>query len=147
MLAEPELEQDADETRCITWLNLSGDVTLTWQEQNDERVKELVRKKMAEGFSFFTMRKVVVDTVKVKRKIGVKGVDTIDNLVIADDTFEKMVKGLDDRDLANALKVGTATLAKRRDSSRNHGTVKRLNSPEEVIKAKQALAMRPIVGG
>ena len=139
--------EDVEEMRCITWANMSGDISLSWSADNDDRVKAIIKAKMAQGYSFFTMRKVVIDAVKVKRKIGAKGVDTIDNLVIDDDTFEKMVKGLDDRDLADALNVGTAKLAKRRGSTKAMDAIKKLKSPDEVIKARQSLAIRPLVGG
>jgi hypothetical protein len=37
----------------ITWLNMTGDVTITWDEQNKEAVLELVRAKMKQGYTFF----------------------------------------------------------------------------------------------
>lgn len=147
MQAETILDETQDTQSCITFLNYSGDVTLTWDEQNDEKIKELIKKKMAQGFSFFTMRKVVIDAVQVRRKIGEKGVDKINNLVIDDETFDKMVKGLADADLAQALKLGDGKLAKRRGRKDSIDLVKKLKSPEEVIKAKQAVAIKPVLGG
>lgn len=132
---------------AITFANMSGDITLEWDSKNDEKIKELVRKKMAEGYTFFTMRKVVIDSIKVKRKIGAKGVDSITNLIIDDATFEKLVKGVNDKDVAGLLRDGTSNLAKRRGSSKTLEAVKKLNTAEEVVEAKQSLALRPIVGG
>ena len=141
------LEENVEEMRSITFINLSGDITITWSASDDEKVKEIIRKKIKEGFSFFSLRKVVVDTVKVKRKVGSKGVDKLDNLVIDDETFEKMVSGMHDPDLAQALKLNTTKLAKRRGHSKKYDSIERLKTVEDVIDKRQSLAVRPIVGG
>ena len=141
--APVELEQGA-----ITFLNMTGDVTITWDESNDAKIKELVAKKIKEGYSFFSMKKVVIDSVKVRRKVGAKGIDKLDNLIIDDETFEKLVKGIDDRDLADTLRLGAGSLSKRRDQAKGKFEGgKRLKDVDEVIKAKQALALKPIRGG
>lgn len=139
--------KSVDEMRCLTLLNRSGDITITWDSQNDEKIKELVRKKMAEGYTFFTMRKVVIDAIQVKRKVGAKGVDSLTSLIIDDETFEKMVAGMDDRDLADTLRLQSGKLAKRREQSKELVAQKRAKTPEEVIEAKQCLGVRPVLGG
>ena len=138
---------EANEMRCLTLLNRSGDITITWDSQNDEKIKELIKKKMAEGYTFFTMRKVVIDAIQIKRKVGAKGVDKLTSLIIDDDTFEKMVEGLDDRDLADVLRLQSGKLAKRREQSKELIAQKRAKTPEEVIEAKQCMAVRPVLGG
>lgn len=136
-----------DDMRCLTLLNRSGDITITWDGQNDEKIKELVRKKMAEGYTFFTMRKVFIDAIQVKRKVGKKGIDTLTSLIIDDNTFDKLVDGLDDRDLADVLRLQSGKLAKRREKSTELVAQKRAKTPEEVIEAKQCLGVRPVLGG
>lgn len=131
----------------ITWLNMTGDITITWDDRNADAIKDMVRRKMEQGYTFFTMRKVVIDAIQIKRKVGKKGVDNLTNLVIDDELFEKMVQEMDDRDLAESLKSGTGKLAKRRGSSKELDTIKRAKDADEVIEARQALAVRPIVGG
>jgi hypothetical protein len=147
MLSEAILDEDHNTQSCITFLNYSGDVSITWSPENDAKIKELIRKKMAQGYSFFTMRKVVIDAIQIRRKIGQKGVDSINNLVIDDETFDKMVKGLADSDLADALKLGHGKLAKRRGRKDSMDLVKKLKSADDVIKAKQAVAIKPVLGG
>lgn len=34
-----------------TFLNLSGDITIVWDENNREQVLEVIRKKMKEGYT------------------------------------------------------------------------------------------------
>ena len=141
------MEQAADNQNAITFLNMTGDITITWDDANGEKIKELVRKKMAEGYTFFTMRKVVIDAIQVKRKVGIKGIDKLQNLVIDDETFEQMIGEMDDRDLAESLKSGTGRLAKRRGATNQLDTVKRARDADEVLASRQALAVRPIAGG
>lgn len=138
---------EEDFGNSLTFLNATGDVTITWDAENDEKIKDLVRAKMAQGYVFFTLRKVVIESIKVKRKIGEKGVDTITSLVIEDAEFDKLVKDMDDRDLATLMKDRTAQLAKRRGKSKEFTSVGRAKNADEVVKGKQALAVRPVVGG
>lgn len=140
----PSLE---DFGNSLTFLNATGDVTITWSAENDEKIKELVRKKMAAGYVFFTLRKVIIESVQVKRKIGAKGVDKITSLVIEDAEFDKLVKDMDDRELATLMKDRTAQLAKRKGKSKEFTSVGRAKDAEEVVRGKQALAVRPVVGG
>lgn len=137
----------SEEMRSLTLLNRSGDITITWDSQNDAKIKELIRKKMAEGYTFFTMRKVVIDAIQIKRKVGAKGVDSLTSLIIDDDVFDKMVEGMDDRDLADVLRLQSGKLAKRREQSKELVAQKRAKTPEEVIEARQCLGVRPILGG
>lgn len=132
---------------ALTFLNLSGDITITWEDRNAEQIKELVRKKMAQGYTFFTMRKVVIDAIQIKRKVGKKGVDSLTNLVIDDELFEKMVQEMDDRDIADTLRSGNGRLAKRRGESRDLDTVRRARDADDVVESGQCLAVRPIAGG
>ena len=132
---------------AITFLNMTGDITITWDEANAEKIKALVKKKMSEGYTFFSMRKVVVDSVQARRKVGAKGVDTLTNLVIDDELFDTMVREMDDRDLAESLKVGDVSLAKRRGKGTELTTVARARNADEVLAAKQSVAVRPIAGG
>lgn len=138
---------ESEEMRSLTLLNRSGDITITWDSQNDAKIKELIRKKMAEGYTFFTMRKVVIDAIQIKRKVGAKGVDSLTSLIIDDDVFDKMIEGMDDRDLADVLRLQSGNLAKRREQSKELVAQKRAKTPEEVIEARQCLGVRPVLGG
>lgn len=148
-LAENTSEQGREEevSNALTFMNLSGDITITWDASNDAKIKAMVAEKMKQGYSFFTMRKVVIDSIRVKRKIGEKGIDSITSLVIDDADFDKLVAGIDDKEVAGLIRSADATLSKRRGASRELTLQRRLKDPDEVIKAKQAVAIRPVVGG
>lgn len=42
-------------TRATTILNQSGDTTIVWTEDRDDEMVEIIRKKMAEGITFFVI--------------------------------------------------------------------------------------------
>lgn len=142
-------ETVADETVGITFLNLTGDITVTWSPENDAKMKELIRKKMKEGFVFFTTRKVPLTEIPFKRKLGEKGVETIKDLIIKDKDFEKIVRLMDDADIAREVVDGTAKLGKRPDDKRQDkfDTGKRIKDPDEVKKGDRLLAARGFSGG
>ena len=150
---KPVFESYASEDfgRSITFANMSGDITLTWDAQNDDKIKAMVKEKMAAGYTFFTMRKVVIDAIQVKRKLGAKGVDSITSLVIDDAEFDKLVKGIDDKAVGDLLRSGSGQLAKRRSPTRALAreliTTGRARTPEDVISARQSVAVRPVLGG
>jgi ribosomal protein L12E/L44/L45/RPP1/RPP2 len=131
---------------CITFLNKTGDVTITFDAQNAEVIKELVRKKMAQGYSFFTMRKLLIDSIQVKRKIKPKNVDSITSVIIDDATFEKLVNDLDDKDVAEVLLAGSAQMVKLK-GKKVFDAIKVAKTPEEVVESEGTLAFRKVVGG
>ena len=130
---------------CITFLNMTGDVTLTWDETNRDRIIELVKKKMEEGYTFFTTKKVPLIEVYRKVKVTERNVNGIESIVIPDEEFEKLAKSFNDADIAANLSGGSARLAKRKGKS-ELTAVKRITDAEEVLE-NQSLALRPIAGG
>lgn len=146
-LDEVNTAESTETQNAITFLNMTGDITVTWDDQNAEKIKALIRKKMEEGYVFFTMRKVVIEAIQIRRKVGLRGLDTLKSVIIDDATFEKMIEGMDDSDVAGLVKSGAGQLAKRKGSKATLEAVKKVTTPEEVVKSKQAVAVRPIRGG
>lgn len=145
-IIEPPVQADATVQSTITFLNKTGDVTITFDAQNAEAIKELVRKKIAQGYSFFTMRKLLIDSIQVKRKIRPKNVDSITSVIIDDATFEKLVNDLDDKDIAEVLLAGSAQMAKLK-GKKVFDAIKVAKTPEEVVESEGTLAFRKVVGG
>jgi ethanolamine ammonia-lyase large subunit len=140
-------EMDVSEMRGITFLNLSGDITLEWSPENDEKMKGLVTKLMAAGYTFFTTRQVPIIKTNYKRKLGEKGIHSIKDLIISDETFDKIIQAIDQPEVAEFLKEGSVSFAKRIEARGKKEAIKRASDAEEVIKSKQALAVRPLTGG
>ena len=134
----------------ITFLNFTGDITITWDEENRERILQIVRKKMAEGYSFFTAKTVPIVRVKRRARITEANMDTVSNITITDTEFDKLVKSMDDNDVAELVSSEKAVLARRvqpgSGRSRDMTVAQRLTTAEDVLD-KNSVAIRPIVGG
>ena len=140
------MDKDQDGANSITFLNRTGDITISWDEQNKEQILAMVKKKMDEGYSFFTMKKVPLLDIYRKSKVTAKGLSRVKSLSIPDAEFDKLIAGLDDRDVAQIVRAKHANLVKRGRDGRAIDTVKRATSAEEVLRS-QSMGVRRIVGG
>lgn len=142
----PKAATEEEFTPSITWLNMTGDITITWTEENREKMLELIRQKMKDGYNFFTTKKVPIIGVERKVRVSNKNIDTLEKLVIPDNEFDKLVAGMNDKEVAALVHAGDAKMAKRKDNRSGREMLKRLEHAEEVLR-NQSLAVRPVVGG
>src|SRR6185312_4466693 len=77
--------------RSLTMLNESGDTTISWTEDLDDQIEDIVRKKMAEGCAFFIIerdnngvRSPLADAADAKKHRA---------LAIPDEDLRKFVNG------------------------------------------------------
>lgn len=138
-----EIAQDV--TGSCTFLNMTGDITIVWDAQNRDRIIEIVRKKMAEGYTFFTTKRFLFDLLSTRTRVTKKNIEGIEELVITDAQFEKMVADMDDPDVAELVRGNKASLAKRK-GKKEMTAMRRAKTPEEVVDC-DSLAIRPIHGG
>ncbi len=66
MAFDAETETD---TRGLILLGPDGDLEITWEPQNDEKVRALIEKKMTEGVTFFVLKPVLGDVLHMRRKL------------------------------------------------------------------------------
>ena len=131
---------------CITFLNMCGDVTITWDDTNKDKIIAMVRQKMEEGYTFFTTKKVPLLPLYRKVKVKSEKLESLNSLVIDDAEFERMTKSLDDKAIAKGLVDGELLLAKRGDEKSEYKAVRRMTDAEEVVE-NQSVALKPLVGG
>jgi len=84
---------DEDTVRSLTILNLSGDSTLAWGPKNDDVMREIIERKMKEGFAFFVLKKRLGGLLG-ERKVRVTDLDKAmesRSLVMADEDFAAIV--------------------------------------------------------
>lgn len=137
-------------TPSITWLNMSGDVTIIWDDTTRAGIIELVKQKMAEGYHFFVVTPRFLPILGNKKELLTKasqlkdavGVGMYDNQALAH--FARLTGKLNDKDVEAALGNPGVKLANPPKATLN--TVKRATSPEEVVRS-QSLAVRAVVGG
>ena len=120
-------------TRSITFLNCFGDVTLTWEEAEDEKMKTHIQKLIDEGHMFFIIKKKMLCFNKEVQIGGAKEI-TDNKVLVKDDKIAGILL-----DVKNAKLAG-----KSKDDS--YDVVKGSNDPKEIVKG-QAVCARPARGG
>jgi hypothetical protein len=137
-------------TPAMTLLNSTGDVTITWDEKEEESIYALVEAKMKQGYSFFIMkpRPFGLPGHTKKRVENIDAVKAANHVVVPDDLVQDIVrKTLGDPDVEKVVQGGQATLVSTESSQRgNLDTVRRATSAKEVVK-HQTVAIRPVVAG
>lgn len=75
---------DTEDNCCgsLTFLNFSGDITVSWDEHNCEKMLELIKKKMSEGYTFFTAKKVPLVNLTRRVKVTSKNIGKITEVII-----------------------------------------------------------------
>lgn len=119
--------------RSLTLLNNSGDVTILWDEAQDEAIEAIIAKKMAEGVTFFIVEPVAGGLAAPKKTALTEPAQAMKNRALA----------IDDADLATFVGEGKATLVK---TAGRRKTVKRATTAKEVAKGS-SVALQPRKGG
>ena len=111
-----------------------GDVTLAWDEDNADMMIEIIKKKMAEGMSFFIVTPRLGGLIRPKRTPVKKSTDlTKHNAVtVSDADFAAMITS----GVVSAQKAPSGLIE----------TVKRADTPEDAAKS-DTVAVRPARGG
>jgi S-ribosylhomocysteine lyase LuxS involved in autoinducer biosynthesis len=128
----------------MTMLNRSGDITIAWDEQNKEQIIAMIKKKMAEGYTFFTSKKVPLVNLYRRTKVTEKNLIKCESVIIDDATFEKMVASTDDEDVVKIVRDSKGRFAK---PKKNADTTRMIERDPEKIAASDSLAVRRIAGG
>ncbi|KVP75593.1 hypothetical protein WJ96_07745 [Burkholderia ubonensis] len=134
---------------AITFLNMTGDITISWDASNEDAMLALVQQKMKEGYSFFIMKPRFL-SILGKKKVRATSIEEIADAgaaVVDDADFHRMMDRLKLHDTAveAAVASGKAQLTKS-DGQVDRDTIRRAKTPAEVVR-HQTLAVRPIVGG
>ena len=146
---EPFDESPSTPASAITWLNMTGDITITWDDESKDHILELVRQKMAQGYSFFviTPRSLPVLGTKKVKLTSEDQLDKATGVVVPDSQARAMlakIGSLDDNEVRAAVQKGKARLTL--VPKGEHQTTHRAKTAEEVVKS-QSVAVRPVVGG
>lgn len=139
-------EEGSTDIRAITWLNMSGDITITWDSENEAAILALVEKKMKEGFSFFILKPRLLGLLGHKKVVAtsVQDVKSAGRAVVQDADFNALVSRMHDADVSELVHQGRAHLARAASSQKE--STRRAMSAAEVL-CHQTVAVRPVVGG
>ena len=121
--------------RAITLLNETGDVTITWDPENDERMIPLIEKKMKAGFTFFLIE---------PRMGGLVAPDTSKPLKKAKDALKHRALSIKDEDFESLVADGNAELV--RTPAAPARTTRKARTAREVTTG-ESVAVQPMRGG
>jgi hypothetical protein len=130
---ETELPEDA---RSLTILNVSGHSTLTWTPANDTVMRELIAKKLQQGFVFWILK---------PRAGGLLGERRVRLKDIAE-AMDARKLSMDDEDFARLVSEGCASLVATTPERTNLEGAEISRDPA-VIAASTAVAHRQMTGG
>lgn len=125
--------------RTMTLLNFSGDITLTWTQEQDEQIQQLIEQKLKEGYSFFVIHPNtgLKRLFKKEAKINVHSMDDVTKR-------EVIMKTIDDEAIADFISNNPVGLIQM--SSQELNAVEKLHDATSIAKSN-TIATRPIQGG
>jgi hypothetical protein len=102
---------------------------------------------MKEGYVFFTTKKYLFGQIKRKGEITERDLrrGKLEDIIITDEQFEKMITDFDDVDLAKLVKNDKARVGKIK-KGKEMEAMKKAKTAEEVVESN-SVAMKRIAGG
>jgi hypothetical protein len=131
----------------LTMLCKLGDITIAWHERNREKVLALIRKKMADGYTFFIMKKMSLGSASFSRRVKLteKNIESAKEIIIKDEQFEKICTDMDDIDIATLARDKVVDVRKHKEK-RSFESSRTAKTAEEVVD-NHSLGVRRIHGG
>lgn len=121
--------------RALTLLNEAGDVTIVWDEADDEKMIAIIEKKLAEGVVFFLIEPRLGGLMPPKKTA----------LRQADDALRQRAVSIHDEDVARFLET-SATAETMKSPEKPVRARKRSTDPKE-IAASESVGVRQLRGG
>lgn len=121
-------------TRALTMLNESGDTTIVWTEDRDSEMEEIIRRKMAEGVSFFIVQPRFKGLLPSKRT----------PLTDASKAREHRALSIPDTDFAKFVGDGYGEAVP--TPAQKVRTSRRSKDPAEVARS-ESVGVKPMKGG
>lgn len=115
----------------ITFLNCYGDLTVTWDEKDAQKMESRIQKLLDDGFQFFIVKKRFFTADKKTPLRSLRDLEK--NEVTADDkTIAMLFKDIDGEVY--------------KDSQSEYDVVKGSNNPEEIVKS-EVVCSKPATAG
>lgn len=142
-----------NEFYSMTLLNSTGDITLTWDDADDEAMRKMIQAKIDEGFSFFILetrpsflkllgkKKVhISDVAKIRENKITLEADMADARVLFGNADFKMGDAVAEK----LFKEGKVSIANMPQT--NYSTVKKSRDTTEIMKSHTVATPRIVAG-
>lgn len=135
---------------AITFLNMTGDITISWDSSNEAAILALVEEKMKkENVTFFIIKPRFLSFLGKKkvRATSIAQIAEAGAAVVEDEDFHRMMGRLKlhDTALEAAVAAGKAHLTKS-DVPVDRAAIRPARTAQEVVQ-NQTIAVRRVVGG
>ncbi|MCW2195129.1 hypothetical protein AB7M45_007900 [Bradyrhizobium elkanii] len=121
--------------RALTILNETGDVTITWEAENDERMLPIIERKMKSGVTFFLIE---------PRMNGLVAPDTSKPLKKVKDALKHRALSMKDEDFETMVAEGKAELVQTPAAPAR--TIRKASTAREVVKS-ESVGVQQMRGG
>lgn len=127
-----ELQENPE--RICTFLNGHGDITIEWSKEDDSKMKDLISKKLQEGYTFFVIKPILLGLGK--RKSRVKNIADVDkkSITILDEDIQTFIREANNVNLLGA------------QGDKQYEVVGVAKTAAEV-SSNQTVATKPVRGG
>lgn len=116
-------------TGQIKFLNLYGDITIEWDDQDQNKMKQFIEEKLKEGYQFFIVEKKFCGLYSKKTKL-VSTTDLKNKILIKDKDVETIFKEMASMKVLN-------------DQSTSHKVIKNSNDVNEISKSSTVCTKPP----
>lgn len=118
----------------MTLFNETGDITIAWDDSNTDLIKEKIKKKLEEGYTFFIVKKRFFGIFETKEKLIDAGVlKKGDKILVKDKEIEEL------------FSKGAVGLINNKENI-EFETDRRTANVNEIIE-NDTIALRPLRGG
>ena len=115
----------------ITFLNCYGDLTITWDEKDSNKMESRIQKLLDEGLQFFIVKKRFL---RPDKKVPIRSLRDLEKneITAADKTIAKLFQDID----------GEVC----KDTNECYDVVKGSNKPKEIVKSEVVCSKQPTAG-
>lgn len=127
--------------RTTVLLNMSGDLTLSWSPDEDQKMIEFIKSKMDQGYSFFEVKRTThfLGLIKTKRQHYLSNTDKLSSR-------EVVMKDVHDAEAEAVLKSGTGAITNTPSHNEQPETTRIIRSPQEAAQTHTVM-IKPMMGG
>ena len=124
-------EEQKNKKHSITFLNCYGDLTITWDEKDSNKMESRIQKLLDEGLQFFIVKKRFL---RPDKKVPIRSLRDLEKneITAADKTIAKLFQDID----------GEVC----KDTNDCYDVVKGSDKPEEIVKSEVVCSKRPTAG-
>jgi hypothetical protein len=125
-------------------LNTSGDVTVSWTDDEHEHMLKVIQQKLDDGYVFFEVERTkrFFDLISTSRKKYIKNASELSGKQVT----IKNLRDIDDRELADVLVSGVGAVTSTPSENKELKTIRPVRDAHKIVN-RHTVMMRQVAGG